>query len=82
MTHARRHGAAPESNEHGVYGTPVLDEFEPNRPGAFTGIEVFAVLNQKRAFDVSHLPRQTASIVKVAVDNPHSRAQCADTFQL
>jgi hypothetical protein len=81
MTHARRHGAAPESNEHGVHGTLVIDEFEPNRPGAFTGIEVFAVLNQKRAFDVSHLPRQMASIIKVAVANPYGRAQCADTFQ-
>src|SRR5208337_1003128 len=75
-------GAAPESNEHGVYGTPVLDEFEPNRPGAFTGIEVFAVLDQKRPFAVSHAPGQMASIIKVAVDNPYGRAQCADTFQL
>ena len=82
MTHARRHGAASERNEHGVYRTPVLDEFEPDRPGAFTGIEVFAVLNQKRAFDLSDLPRQMASIFKVALDNPHGRAQGADTFQL
>jgi len=82
VTHACRHGATPERDEHGVHGTPVLDEFEPNRPSAFTGIEIFAVLNQKRAFAVSDLPRQMASIIKVAVDNPHGRAQSADTFQL
>src|SRR5208337_5063874 len=73
---------APESDEHGVYGITVLDEFESNRPGAFTGIKVFAVLNQKRAFAVSHLPREMASIIKVAVDNPHGCARSADPFQL
>jgi hypothetical protein len=82
FTHACRHGAASERNQHGVYRSLVLDGFDASRPDAFTGIEVFAVLNQKRAFDVSHPPRQTASIIKVAVDNPYRRAQCADTFQL
>ena len=61
---ARRHGAAPERNDHGVYRTHVLDELDPDRPCAFAGIEIFAVLDQKRAFDVSHPPRQMASVLK------------------
>ena len=51
ITDAGRHGAAPERKNHRVYRTHVLDELDPNRPGAFAGVEVFAVLDQKRAFD-------------------------------
>ena len=72
----------PSATSHGVYRTHVLDELDPDRPCAFAGIDVFAVLDQKRAFDVSHLPRQMASILNVAVDNPHRRAQCANPVEL
>ena len=82
MTDARRHGAAPERKNHGVYRSHVLDELDPDRPCAFAGIEVFAVLDQERAFGVSDLPRQMASILNVAVDNPHRRAQRANALEL
>ena len=82
MANARRHGAAAERNQHGVDRPRVFDELEADRPGAFAGVEVFAVFDQKRAFVCRHPPRQKASLLDVALDDPHRRAERANALQL
>jgi hypothetical protein len=46
MSHTRRHGAAAESDEDSIHGNPVLSEFESDRPGPLTAIEVLVVLDK------------------------------------